>query len=123
MKNLFQQTSRLPASIVLICLLVLGLSGCGPQKASEEAIVTAENGPLDEMDAKLNDYQKLVKEYSRLARKHAAGDVSVTMLYIDLRGKTETTTAKLQTQMGQMKPVQVRRYSKIAASVAPYLKE
>ncbi len=119
MKN---KTFRLPASIILICLLALGFSGCGQESASEEASVTEPTGPLDEMDVKLNEYQKLVKEYSRIARKHTAGDISVTLLYIDLRRQTETSTANLQAQMGQMKPIQVRRFSKISTSVAPYLK-
>jgi hypothetical protein len=121
-KRFLKQALPRPASVALIFLLALGFGGCGQESTPDEAAPAAENaGPQDETDVALNNYEKLVKEYSRVARKHQGGDVSVTMLYIDLRHQTEAATAKLQQQKAQMKPVQAHRFAKLFNSVQPYL--
>ncbi|MGI8432063.1 MAG: hypothetical protein ACR2MW_07230 [Chthoniobacterales bacterium] len=125
MKNFLKQTLRNPASIALALFVAVGVVGCGEGSAPEDVAASAEETvvPQDPLDGKINDYGKLVKDYRKVARKHAAGDVSVTLLYIDLRHQTETATAQLQQQSAQMKPAQARRLAKLSAAVAPYLKE
>lgn len=121
MKNSLKHLFRSPVSVTLLALLTMGMAGCGQSSAPQEEIVTQQTGPVDAIDVQLNDYEKLAKEYGRVARKHSNGDVSVTMLYIDLRRQTEASTAKLKQESAQMKVGQARRFAKISATVAPYL--
>ena len=125
MKNFLKQTFRNPASIALAFLVTVGMAGCGEGAAPDDAVASAEVAvvPQDPLDVKINDYGKLVKEHRKVARKHAAGDVSVTLLYIDLLDQTQKATAQLQQQSAQMKPAQAQRFATLYAAVAPYLKE
>ena len=125
MKNFFKQTLLNPASVALFLFVTVGVTGCGEGNSLEDAAAAAEEAiaPQDPLDGKINDYGKLVKDYRTVARKHAAGDVSVTLRYIDLRLLTETATAQLQQQSAQLKPAQARRFATLSAAVAPYLKE
>ena len=125
MKNFLKQTFRNPASIALAFLVTVGMAGCDEGAAPDDALATAEVAvvPQDPLDVKINDYGKLVKEHMKVAKKHAAGDVSVTMVYIDLLDQAQKATAQLQQQSAQMKPAQAQRFATLSAAVAPYLKE
>jgi uncharacterized lipoprotein YehR (DUF1307 family) len=109
---------RTLASLALAIVCAIGLSNCGKGAASGKAPSAA---PLNEVDLRINDYDKVANEYGRVARKLKAGDVSLTIRYLDLGKRTREAAAKLQQDSGQMTPPQAQRVAAISARTAPYL--
>lgn len=54
---------------------------------------------------------------------HQAGDVSVTMPYIDLGDRLKKEAAKLQQQAATMTPGQSQRVAALTARAAPYVQK
>jgi hypothetical protein len=106
------------ASLAFAALSAIGLSSCGQEAASGNGASAA---PLSEVDLRINDYEKVANEYGRVARKLKAGDVSLTIRYIDLGKRTREAAAKLQQDSAQMTPPQAQRVAAISARTAPYL--
>ncbi|MGH9694945.1 MAG: hypothetical protein ACRD5Z_12420 [Bryobacteraceae bacterium] len=113
---------RISALVPLVVLLTLGLGGCGSGSTNEKT-ATAKAAPLNPLDLKINEYEKTAKKYVRIAKKHAAGDYSITMLLIDLKEQTRTEAAELQREAATMTPAQARRVADISIMTAPYLKK
>ena len=105
---------RFPISFALIVFLALGLGGCGSGSNDTPA-------PMSELDRLINDYEKTTNAYVRVAKKHRAGDVSVTVRLIELDDELRTSSAKLAQQSPKMTPPQAQRVASIAAKSAPYL--
>ena len=120
-KNLVKQILPVVAALALIFLPAFGLSSCGPGTAEKAS--SAKAAPLSPLDLKINEYEKTAKTFVRIAKKHNAGDYSVTMLFIDLRDQTRTQAAQLQQEAASMTPAQARRVADISAMTAPYLKK
>jgi hypothetical protein len=116
-----KQTFRILAPLALFTLLAIGLISCG--KEGEIATTATPSAPLNEVDVKLNDYEKLANEYARAARRFKGGDLSVTVPYLELDGQTREESAKLQQIAGKMTPQQTQRLAEISARVAPYLQK
>jgi len=106
------------ASLAFAALCAIQLSSCGQEAASGNAASAA---PLSEVELRINDYEKVANEYGRVARKLKAGDVSLTIRYIDLGKRTREAAAKLQQDSAQMTPPQAQRVAAISARTAPYL--
>jgi hypothetical protein len=106
------------ASLAFAALCAIGFSSCGQEAASGNGVSAA---PLSEVDLRINDYEKVANEYGRVARKLKAGDVSLTIRYIDLGKRTREAAAKLQQDSAQMTPPQAQRVAAISARTAPYL--
>jgi uncharacterized lipoprotein YehR (DUF1307 family) len=104
-------------AFAIVC--AVELSGCGKEAASE---ITSSTAPINELDLKINDYDKVANEYARVARKLDAGDVSLTVRYIDLEKQTREAAAKLQQDSSQMTPPQAQRVAAISARTAPYFR-
>jgi uncharacterized lipoprotein YehR (DUF1307 family) len=108
---------RTLASFALALLCAVELGGCGQKAASENAASAA---PINEVDLKINDYENVANEYSRVARKLKAGDVSLTLRYLDLGKRTREAAASLQQESAQMSQPQAQRVAAISARTAPY---
>ena len=106
------------ASLALNVLLAAGLISCS--KESSEANVPA---PPNEVDIKLNEYEKVSNQFVRVAKQMKEGDVSVTLRYIELDKRTREGSAKLQHEAAKMTPPQAQRLVGISAKTAPYLQE
>lgn len=106
------------ASLTLVLAVTLQLSGCGAGGKDETAAAPT---PVSELDAMINDYEKASNECLRLARKHATGDVSITVLLIVARKAIEDDKAKLQQAAGKMSPPQTQRMAAITGKAAPCL--
>jgi hypothetical protein len=115
-----KQTFRILAPLALVTLFAVGLSSCGKESATT---TTAPPAPLDEVDVKLNDYEKLTNEYARAARRLKGGDLSVAVPYLQLGDQTREESAKLQQISGKMTPQQTQRLADISTKVAPYLQK
>ena len=116
------QILRIPASLAFIILLALGLSNCSKESPAETAPASSPAAPLSELDKMINDYENVVNEYVKTARKHQAGDMGVTMRLIDDEDAVTKMAAKLQQKSGEMNPAQAQRVAGISAKKAPYLK-
>ncbi len=114
-----KRTLPIFASLALNILLAVELSSCG--KPSSEA--TVPSAPPNEVDIKLNDYEKVSNELVRVAKQMKEGDVSVTIRYIDLEKRTRDGSAKLQQEAQKMTPPQAQRLASISAKTAPYLQD
>jgi len=115
-----KRTFRILASLALAMLLAIELSSCSRENASATAAPAA---PLNEVDLKINDYEKVANEYGRVAKKLKAGDVSLAVRYLDLGNRTREAAVKLQQESPKMSPPQVQRVAAISARTAPYLQE
>jgi uncharacterized lipoprotein YehR (DUF1307 family) len=115
-KRIFQ----ILVSPALAILFAIKLSSCSHEDASATATPAA---PLSEVDVKINDYEKVANEYGRVAKKLKAGDVSLTVRYLDLGKRTREAAAKLQQESPKMSPPQAHRVGAISARTAPYLQE
>jgi uncharacterized lipoprotein YehR (DUF1307 family) len=114
-----KQTFRILVSFAFVILFTIALSSCSEENAS----ATATAAPLNEVDVKINDYEKVANEIDRVARKLKAGDVSLTVRYLDLEKRTREAAAKLQQESPKMSPPQAQRVAAISARTAPYLQE
>ena len=112
-----KRTFRILASLALAMLLAIELSSCSRENASATA------APLNEVDLKINDYEKVANEYGRVAKKLKAGDVSLAVRYLDLGNRTREAAVKLQQESPKMSPPQAQRVAAISARTAPYLQE
>jgi hypothetical protein len=121
-KDLVNQTLRIPASLAFIILLALGLSNCGKENPAETATASSPAAPLSELDKMINDYENVVNEYVKMARRHQAGDMGVTMQLIEDEDAVTQMAAKLQQKSGEMNPTQAQRVAGISSRKAPYLK-
>lgn len=115
-----KKTLCIPASLALVLLLAFGLGSCG-QESTTESAATEKAAPPNEVDALINDYEKVANEYVRVARKHKDGDVSITVRVIELKNRTRELAAKVQHAAGKMTPQQARRVATISSKTAPYL--
>jgi hypothetical protein len=116
------QTLRIPASLAFIILFALGLSNCSKEGTTETATANSPAAPLSELDKMINDYENVVNEYVRTARRHQAGDMGVTMRLLEDEDAVTQMAAKLQQKSGEMTPAQAQRVASISARKAPYLK-
>ena len=105
-------------SLALAALFAIELSSCGQDKAGEAA-----SAPVNHVDLKINDYEKVTNEYVRVARKLKDGDVSVAVRYIDLEKRTREAAAALQQESPKMTPPQAQRVAAISAKTASYLQD
>jgi hypothetical protein len=108
---------RILTSLALVALFTIVLSSCNEENAAATA------APLNEVDLKINDYEKVANEYGRVARKLKAGDVSLTLRYLDLEKQTREAAAKLHQESPKMSPPQAQRVAAISARTTPYLQE
>ncbi len=115
------QTLRIPASLAFIILLALGLSNCS-KEGPAETTANSPAVPLTELDRMINDYENIVNEYVKTAKRHQAGDMGVTMRLIEDEDALTQMAAKLQQKSGEMSPAQAQRVAGISARKAPYLK-
>ena len=106
--------------LVLAVLLALELGSCGPSGTN---VTAAPATPVSETDAMINDYEKAANEYRRLAKKHTAGDVSITVLLIQARENLQDQSAKVQQAARKLTPQQAQRVVTISAATAPYLQQ
>lgn len=102
----------------LAILFAIALSSCGQDKASNTAGPAA---PVNPVDLKINDYERVTNEYVRVARKLKDGDMSVTIRYLDLEKQTKEAAAAVQQESPKMTPPQAQRVAAISAKTAPYL--
>lgn len=116
--KLVKRTFSILASLALSVLLTVGLSSCG-KESSEATVPVAPN----EVDIKLNEYEKVSNEFVRIAKQMKEGDVSVTVRFIELGKRTRDGSAKLQQEAVKMTPPQTQRLASISAKTAPYLQE
>ncbi|MBA3832919.1 MAG: hypothetical protein H0X34_13700 [Chthoniobacterales bacterium] len=76
---------------------------------------------MNEVDVLINDYEKSTNQYLRLSNKLKAGDVSVTLRYMDLAKQLREWPVKHQEVYAKMAPQQTQRVASISARAAPYL--
>lgn len=112
-----KRTFRLLTSLALVTLFTIPLSSCSEENAAATA------APLNAVDLKINDYEKVANEYGRVARKLKAGDLSLTIRYLDLEKRTREAAAQLHQESPKMSPPQAQRVAAISARTAPYLQE
>ena len=113
---------RIPASLAFIILFALGLSNCSKESPTDTATAISPAAPLSELDKMINDYENIVNEYVKTAKRHQAGDMGVTMRLIEDEDALTQMAAKLQQKSGEMSPAQAQRVAGISARKAPYLK-
>ena len=75
----------------------------------------------NQVEAMINDYDKLTNEYVRVSKKLKQGDVSITVRYIELGKRAREQSEQLQQESAKMTPQQTQRVASIAARTAPYL--
>jgi len=114
-----KQPFRILAPFALAILFAVVLGGCG--KESPDAATTGTPAPVNEVDIRINAYEKLTNEYVSAAKRFKGGDLSATVPYLDLGKSTREESAKLQQISGKMSPQQTQRLAGISAKVAPYL--
>lgn len=107
------------ASLALAILSAAELSGCGQENTNATTGATA--APVSEVDLRINDYEKAANEYGRVAKRLKAGDVSLTVRYIELEKRTREAAARLQPDSAKMTPPQAQRVADILVRTAPYL--
>ena len=115
-----KQIFRILAPLTLVILFAVELSSCG-QETTGATTPTEPPAPLNEVDKRINDYEKLTTEYARVARRFNGGDLSVTVRYIDQSKSTREEAVKLQQMSGEMTLQQAQRLADISTKVAPYL--
>ena len=113
-----KNTFSLVASCAFAVSVLLGSGGCGAGDSPEPA---AQAAPQNEIDLLLNDYEKSAMQFAKTARKMKAGDVSLTLRYIDQRKELQAWQPKLQAAQAKMSPAQAQRAAAITAKVAPDL--
>jgi len=101
---------------VLLIAVAFELNGCGGGAADQPAPT-----PVSELDALINQYDKLSGECLRLSKKHSNGDLSVTVRLIGAQEGFQDTAAKLKQASGKLTPSQKQRVAEIAAEGAPCL--
>ena len=107
-------------SLALAIPFAIELSSCSQENPSATATPAA---PANEVDVKINDYEKVANEYVKVSKRLKGGDVSVTVPYIDLGQQTREGSAKLQEISAKMTPQQAQRVASISARTAPYLQQ
>lgn len=110
-------TFSLLASCAFAVSVLLGSGGCGPGDSPEPAA----QAPQNDVDLLLNDYEKSAMQFAKTARKMKAGDVSLTLRYIEQRKEVQAWQPKLQAAQPKMSPAQAQRAAAITAKVAPDL--
>lgn len=113
--DLVNELLRFPAALTLYILFAVGLSSCGPGTNTAPT-------PVSELDRTINEYEKAANEFIRVARKHDAGDVSITVKLITDEQLTRELAARLQKESATMTQGQTRRVASISTKTAPYLK-
>ena len=116
-----KQISRLALLFALITSLLLAIVGCGE---GDSAAAPAHKGlhvQLNEVDFMINDYEKAATDFAKTAKKFKAGDVSLTMHYIDDGKAIRAWQARLQQAEARMTPAQKERVAAISAKVTPDL--
>lgn len=113
-------TFHLLAFLAFALLPISGLVSCG-QGTSGSGAADASVAPLNEVDVLLNEYEKATSHFVKTARKMKAGDVSLTLRYIDLSKEMGAWPARLQAVAAKMTPQQKQRAAEISAKAAPYL--
>ena len=118
--NGFRIMSRILSLLTSISLLMAG-SCDGPGSTVAPAAETLAGS--NQVEAMINNYEKLTNEYVRVSKKLKKGDVSITVLYIELGKRTREESARLRQESPKMTPQQTQRVASIAARTAPYLQE
>ena len=113
-----KRTFRIVASLAFAILLAVELSSCSQENANATATPAA---PVNEIDLKINDYEKVANQYAKVSNRLKGGDMSVTVPYIELGRQTREAAAKLQEESPKMTPPQTQRVATISARTAPYL--
>ena len=115
-----KRISRLILLVSVIAPLLLALAGCGDDAPG----TTSKKAPhvhLNEIDFMINDYEKAATDFAKTAKKFKAGDVSLTMRYIDEGRGVLGWQAKLQQAAARMTPAQTERVTAISAKINPDL--
>jgi hypothetical protein len=113
-----KRTFRILASLALAILFAVEFSNCSRENASATATPAA---PVNEIDLKINDYEKVANQYAKVSKRLKGGDMSVTVPCIELGKQTREAAAKLQAESPKMTPPQTQRVAAISARMAPYL--
>ena len=95
-------------------------------KHNSTALATAASDPplgSHQVEAMINDYEKVSNECRRVSKKLRDGDVSITMRYLELERRAKEESAQLQQASAQMTPEQAKRVAAISARTAPYLQD
>ncbi len=108
------KSSQLPSLSIVV---LLGLVSCH----KESAVVTPNPARANvEIEKKINQYEKHTNEYVRVSKKLKSGDVSLTVRYIELGGRTKQERTELQQELARMTSEQAQRLAIISAkSAAP----
>jgi hypothetical protein len=117
--DLVNQILRIPAALTLFILFAVGLSSCGQETSTAATINSA---PMSEVDRMINEYEKTVNEFVRVAKKHKTGDVSITVKLITGEQIIRQEATRLQQESARMTPAQTQRVASISAKTAPFLK-
>jgi hypothetical protein len=118
-KQIVKHRFQLQVSLAFAILFAAWLSSCSKESTAEA--ITAGTPPVNEIDAMINDYEKVTNQYLRMARKLKGGDLSLTLPYIELGKETRKYAAQLQQISVKMTPQQAQRVASISAKTAPYL--
>jgi hypothetical protein len=117
-----KRTSRILASLALVILFAVGLSSCG-QDTTVDTTTTGTAAPVNEIDAMINDYEKLANQYVSAAKRLKSGDMGAAIPFIQMGQSLGEWPAKLQQISGKMTPQQAQRVASISAKTAPYLQK
>ncbi len=120
LKKLVKRISHLALLLALIAPLLLVLGGCG-EDAPDATAKKAPHVHLNEIDFMINDYEKAATDFAKTVKKFKAGDVSLTMRYIDDGRAIQDRQAKLREAAARMTPAQTQRAAAISAKVTPDL--
>lgn len=102
---------------ILVSITFAFLSGFA--SCQKENVPAASPPANNEMEVKINHYEKLTNEYVRVSKKLKDGDVSITVRYIELEDGTKQERAALQQELAKMTPRQAQRLASISAKAAP----
>ncbi len=110
------------ASLSAIFLVLILYASCGDRNGTTAA--SADLPPADsQVEAMINNYEKLSSQYIHLSKKLKNGDVSVTVRYIELDKETRQESAQLKQVSNIMTPQQAQRVASISARTAPFMSE
>ncbi len=76
-----------------------------------------------QVEAIINDYEKVSNECVRFSKKLRDGDVSIAVRYLELERRAKEESAQLQQASAQMTTEQAKRVAAISARTAPFLQD
>ena len=110
------------ASLGAIVLALILYASCGDKNGGSAASADLPSAS-SQVEAMINNYEKLSNQYIHLSKKLKNGDVSVTVRYIELGKETRQESAQLKQVSNIMTPQQAQRVASISARTAPVMSE